>query len=132
MGPKPGTQTGSGRGRSRKGGGVSFGADMVGILVEDLLLVNDYDRYINEFHYSRLTSSRFFCDIDALDRLGFGFKNLLVFQNLGTFLGLKNSDDSSQVKAFYGAAERQLDNVTARFSLFLFLIILCVFIYACM
>ena len=35
---------------------------------------------------------------------------LLVFQNLGTFLGLKNAYDSSQVKAFYCVAERQPDN----------------------
>jgi hypothetical protein len=37
---------------------------------------------------------------------------LLVFQKLGNFLGLKNSYDSSQVKAFYCAAERQQDNVS--------------------
>jgi len=80
--------------------------------VEDLLLVNDYDRYINEFHNSRLTSSQFFCDIGAIDNLGFGFKDLLVYQNLGTLLGLKNSYDSSQVKAFYCVAERQQDNVS--------------------
>jgi hypothetical protein len=112
MGPKPGTRTGNGRRRTQRGGGVRIGSDMVGILVEELLLVNDYDRYINEFHNSRLTSSQFFCDIDAIDSLGFGFKDLLVYQNLGTFLGLKNSYDSSQIKAFYCVAERQQDNVS--------------------
>jgi len=112
MGPKPGTRTESGRGRPRRGGGVSIGGNSAGILVEDLLMVDDYDRYINEFHNSRLTSSQFFCDIGTIERLGFGFKDLLVFQNLGTFLGLKNSYDSSQVKAFYCIAERQLDNVS--------------------
>jgi len=110
--PKPGTQAGSGRGRAQRGGGVRIGLDMAGILVEDLLLVNDYDRYITEFHNSRLTSSQFFCDIDAIYRLGFGFKDLLVHQNLGTFLGLKNSYDSSQIKAFYHVVERQHDNVS--------------------
>jgi len=85
---------------------------MAGILVEDMLLANDYDKYINQFHNSRLISSQYFCDIDAIDSLGFGFKELLVYQNLGTFLGLKKSYDSSQIKAFYCVAERQQDNVS--------------------
>ena len=36
---------------------------------------------------------------------------MLVFQNLGRFLGITNSYDSSQVKAFYCVAERQEDKV---------------------
>lgn len=92
---------------------VKDGSDMAGILVEDLLFSEDYDRYITQFHNSRLTSSQFYCDIDAIDNLGFGFKDLLVYLNLGTFLGLKNSYDSSQIKAFYCIAERQEDRVRA-------------------
>jgi len=112
MGPKPNTRTRSGRGKSRRGGGVSIGAGMAGVLVEDLLQANDYDRYLNEFHNSRLTSSQFFCDIDTIERLGYGFKYLLAFQNLRTFLGLRNLYDPSQVKAFYCIFERQPDNVS--------------------
>lgn len=86
MGPKPNTKTRSGRGRPRRGGGVSITLDgMAGVLVEDLLLVNDYDMYLNEFHNSRLTSNQVFCDIEAIDRLEFGFKDLLMFQNPRTF-----------------------------------------------
>ena len=85
MGPKPNTLTRSSRSRPQRGDGVSIGRGMAGVLVEDLLLASDYDMYLNKFNNSRLTSSQFFCDIDVIDRLGFGFKDLLVFQNLGTF-----------------------------------------------
>jgi hypothetical protein len=88
MGSKPGTSTG--RGRGRRGGGVRIGSDMAGVLVEELILPEEYDRYITEFHNSRVTASQFYYDINALERLGFGFKVLLAFQGLGTFLGLKN------------------------------------------
>lgn len=64
------------------------------------------------YHSAKLTASQFYCDIDEFDRLGFGFKNLLEFQKLGGFLGLKNSYDSSQIKAFYCVAERQEDKVS--------------------
>lgn len=37
---------------------------------------------------------------------------MLVYRNLGTFLGLKNSYDSSQIKAFYCIVERQEDRVS--------------------
>jgi len=76
MGPKSNTQTGHSRGGSRRGGGVSVVPEgITGVLVEDLLLVDDYDRYLNSFHSARLTSSRFFCNIDDIDMLGFGFKH---------------------------------------------------------
>jgi len=113
MGPKPNTQTSNVRGRSRRGGGVSIGHDdMAGVMVEDLLLVDDYDMYIKSYHSSRFTASPFFCNIDDIEQLGFGFKELLTFQNLGRFLELKNLYDSSKVKAFYCVVERVDDGVS--------------------
>jgi len=110
MVPKPGTRTGRGRGRTQRGDGVQIAHDgLAGILVEDLLFVEEYDRYLKSYHSLRFTVSQFFCDIDEIERLGFGFKELLVFQNLGRFLGLRNSYDSSQVKAFYCVVERTDD-----------------------
>jgi len=39
MGPKPGTRTGSGRGSSQRGGGVSIAHDgLAGMMVEDLIM----------------------------------------------------------------------------------------------
>jgi len=116
MGPKPTTRARNSKGRSRRGGGVSVAPKqnngVTGIMVEDLLLEEAYDMYLNSVHSAKLTGSQFYCNIDEIDRLGFGFKNLLEFQNLGRFLGLKNSYDSSQVKAFYCVAERQEDKVS--------------------
>jgi len=107
MDPKPSTRTSSSRGRPRRGGGVSISHDgIANILVEDLLSVEEYDRYMKSYHSLRFTASQFFCNIDDLDGFGFGFKELLVFQNLGRFLELKNAYGSSQVKAFYCIAER--------------------------
>jgi len=54
---------------------------MAGVMVEDLLLVDDYDRYLKSYHSLRFTASQLFCDIDDIERLGFDFKELLVFQN---------------------------------------------------
>jgi len=39
--------------------------------------------------------------------MGFDFPELLSFQNLGLFVGLKKGYDESQIKAFYGNAQRQ-------------------------
>jgi len=111
MGHKSGTQTGRGRGRTLRGGGVQLNNGLAGVMVEDLLPVEEYDRYITSYHSLRFTPSQFFCDINEIERLGFGFKDLLVHQNLGRFLGLRNSYESSQVKAFYYVAERSDDGV---------------------
>lgn len=74
--------------------------------------MEEYNRYLKSYHSLRFTTSQFFCNIDDIDRFGFGFKELLVFQNLGRFLELKNAYDSSQVKAFYCVAERLDDGVS--------------------
>jgi len=39
--------------------------------------------------------------------MGFGFHEMLGFQNLGTFVKLKDDYDESQVKAFYCNEQRQ-------------------------
>jgi len=101
MGPKPTSRDGGNIGKSRRSGEASepnVGNDA--ILVEDLLLDEDYDRYLNMYHSTKLVASQFYCNISDIDKLGFGFQNLLEFQKLGGFLNLKDSYDSSQIKAF--------------------------------
>jgi len=87
MGPKLGTKIGRGGGRTQRGGEVQLARDRLdSISVEDLLSVEEYDRYLKFYHSLRFTASQFFCNIDDINGFGFGFKELLAFQNLGIFL----------------------------------------------
>jgi len=83
-----------------------------GILVEDLLLEEDYDRYLNKYHSGKFVVSQYYCNVSYIDKLGFGFQRLLEFQKLSGFLNLKDSYDSSQIKYFYCNVERQDDCVS--------------------
>jgi len=85
MGPKPNIRAKNSRGGSRRGGGISITLEnaMTRILVEDFLLEDAYDKYLNSYHSAKLTANQFYCDINEIDMLGFEFKNLLEFQKLG-------------------------------------------------
>jgi len=92
MGPKPNTQTGSTKKGSKGGGGVCIGSDehpgITGVLVEDMLLDEAYDRYLNSFHnsYDLSQVKAFYCAAERQsDNVSFvcPFKNCVVTLTLG-------------------------------------------------
>jgi len=67
----------------------------------------DYDSYIEKFQQQKDVSPHFYYSLSDIQSMGLGFHSLLVFQKMDKFVGLKDSYDESQVKAFFCNAQRQ-------------------------
>ena len=108
MGPRKDTTTRGGANSKRgKGRSTIPTTQQVGILVQDLLHAEDYDRYIEKFQSIKDVSPQFYCSLWDIECTGFDFHELLRFQNLGTFVELKKGYDESQIKPLYCNVERQ-------------------------
>jgi len=106
MGPRKDTTTrGATNSKRGKGRAPPPSTQQVGILVQDLLLDEDYDRYIEKFQSKKYVSPQFYCSLWDIKSMGFNFHELLSFQNLGSFVQLKKGYDESQIKAFYCNAQ---------------------------
>jgi hypothetical protein len=97
MGPKRGSASKRGKGR----GPPPPSQKEAGILVQDLLSDEDYDRYIKKFQSQKGISPQFYCSLWDIESMGLGFHELHGLKNLGTFVELKDDYDESQIKAFY-------------------------------
>jgi len=107
MGPKMGTASKRGKGRAPP----PPSQKEAGFLVQDLLSDEDYDRYIKKFQSQKGVSTQFYCSLWDIESMGLRFHEFLGFQNLGTFVELKDDYDESQINAFYCNAQR-LDGVS--------------------
>ena len=108
MGPrKDKTTRGATNSKREKGRAPPPSTQQVGILVQDLLLDEDYDRYIEKFQSKKDVSPQFYYLLWDIKSRGFDFHELFRFQNLGSFVELKKGHDESQIKAFYCNAQRQ-------------------------
>jgi len=76
-------------------------------LVQDLLNDENYDKYIEKFQSQKGVSPQFYCSLSDIESMGLGFHEMLGFQKLGKFVGLKDGYDESQIKTFYCNAQRQ-------------------------
>ena len=111
MGPRKDTST-RGATNSKRGKGRALSPStqqdkQVGVLVQDLLLDEYYDRYIEKFQPKKDVSPQLYFSLWDIKYIGFDFHELLSFQNLGLFVQLKKGCDESQIKAFYCNAQRQ-------------------------
>ena len=76
-------------------------------MVQDLLNDEDYDKYIKKFHSQKGVSPQFYFSSSDIESMGLRFHEMLGFQKLDMFVGLKDDYDESQIKAFYCNAQRQ-------------------------
>jgi len=102
MGPKRGASTQ--RGEDKR---PPPSTQQVGILVQDLFLDEDYDRYIEKFQSKKDVSPQFYCSLWNIESMGFDFHKFLTFLNFGSFVELKKGYDESEIKAFYCNAQTQ-------------------------
>jgi len=112
MGPKLNVKGGGKKDKEKSRGQVVVVVVLDGaILVHELLLDEDYNRYLQKFH-SRFLANQFYCDVSDIGSMGFGFHELLDFQKLNRIVSFKDTFDENQVKEFHCNAKRQDDGMS--------------------
>lgn len=74
--------------------------EQLGILVQELLNDENYDKYIERIQSQKGVSPQFYCSLSDIESMSLGFHEMLAFQKLGKFVGLKDGYDESHKRLF--------------------------------